>query len=107
MRVQLTVMCAITQAINHKYFTEACDFNPNCVWRKPPTTPGQFTAGLDIKYYPERPLQSIGMNGQLVARGGSNTVSSSQHHNANSHKRAATGSNFQQQQYGNNKNQRR
>jgi hypothetical protein len=71
------------KAIKHKYFTETCDFNPNCVWRTPPSN-----AGLDIKYYPERPLTQVGMHGQSTGPAG---AASSAHYNNNAHKRAAPG----------------
>ena len=95
-------------AIKHPYFTDKCDFNPNCVWKKsdsPPTPVGseRFTGGLDLKFYPERPLVSVGMNGQSVSRGGQGA--SAQH----APKRAAggTGSSFHGQQIGSNKAPRR
>jgi cyclin-dependent kinase 8/11 len=71
------------KAIKHKYFTDTFDFNPNCVWRTPPST-----AGLDIKYYPERPLTQVGMHGQSMGPAG---AASSAHYNNNAHKRAAPG----------------
>ena len=93
------------EAIKHPYFTEAADFNPNCVWRQ-----HDSSAGLDIRYYPERPLQSVGMHGQSMGRGGANAHSSAQQQqNVSSHKRANnnSGLDMPHQYGGSNKQQRR
>ena len=93
------------EAIKHPYFTEAADFNPNCVWRQ-----HDSSAGLDIRYYPERPLQSVGMHGQSMGRGGANAHSSAQQQqNVSSHKRASNNSGLDvpHQYGGSNKQQRR